>query len=117
LSILAALPLETIIGITRNKHEFEEEEERWVLTADGRAVQESLHHVLVHVDGEFLLLHYALIPFQDSLLDPLREIEFIGGIDDVAQPLLGQLLQLLRDWKVELGNGVRGDVLHDFFDG
>ena len=86
------------------------------LTADGGGAEEGLHDGRVHVDAKIFLLNQACVPSLDSLLDPLSKEVINGGVDDVAQPLLWQLVPLLLLWKVLEAFRVSGDELFHLFD-
>lgn len=68
--MLAALPLEAINKMTNSKQELYKKVQGLELTADGSAIEEGLHDIHIHIDRQLLLLDNALIPLDDSLLDP-----------------------------------------------
>ena len=54
----------------------------------------------VHVDGEASLDQHLLIPSLDLHLHPVGEDVLKDGVDDIANPLLWHLQDLLPVWQV-----------------
>ena len=87
-----------------------------ILTANSRAVEKGTHEAWVHVDCKLLLLDDARVSIVDSGLDPTQKIISVDKIDNVAEPLLWQLLHFGFDWKISKGLLVCGQVHLDIFD-
>lgn len=66
------------------------------LTADFGGGEEGVGHGCIHSDHVALLLGDRLVPLCDHALDPVEEGLLDDRGDHVADPLLGDLLDLLR---------------------
>ena len=87
-----------------------------LLTGDCSGVHECCHDVWVHVDAEVALLDDGGVPVVNPFLHPSREFIFGGGVDDVAEPLLWQLLPVQLIGQVLEALVVLGDEVLDLLD-
>ena len=71
-----------------------------ILTADLGACPEGSCHLRIHSYVEVLVLLDCLVALFNTVADQPREHTFEDGRANVAYPLLGDLVDLLRVWHV-----------------